>query len=108
MSKNATLQADGTWVVRDFTAEEETDYAAMKASSELMNAFSLFTKKYDDIEEFSLKINDRFSSDKINDELVRIARNPKIKFSENERFAKPLDILIQNDQYFFLIWAGNM
>ena len=34
MSKNATLQADGTWVVRDFTAEEETDYAAMKASSD--------------------------------------------------------------------------
>ena len=34
MSKNATLQADGTWVVRDFTAEEETDYSAMKASGD--------------------------------------------------------------------------
>tara|TARA_B100001989_G_C24482833_1_gene435380 strand:+ start:816 stop:1037 length:222 start_codon:yes stop_codon:yes gene_type:complete len=32
MSKNATLQADGTWVVRDFTAEEEADYAAMTES----------------------------------------------------------------------------
>ena len=28
MSKNATLQADGTWVIRDFTAEEETDLQA--------------------------------------------------------------------------------
>ena len=63
-----------------------------------MNAFSLFAKKYDDLEKFSLNINDRFSSDTINDELLRIARNPKIKFAENERFAKPLDILIQNDQ----------
>ena len=84
--------------IHEIYKSDEGKEFAMKASSELMNAFSLFTKKYDDIEEFSLKINDRFSSDKINDELVRIARNPKIKFSENERFAKPLDVLIQNDQ----------
>ena len=34
MSKKATLQADGTWVIQDFTAEEETDYSAMKASGD--------------------------------------------------------------------------
>jgi len=28
MSKKATLQADGTWVIQDFTAEEETDLQA--------------------------------------------------------------------------------
>ena len=38
MSKNATLQADGTWVVRDFTAEEETDYTAMTASGNTLKA----------------------------------------------------------------------
>ena len=84
--------------IHEIYKSDEGKEFAIKASSELMNAFSLFAKKYDDIEEFSLTINDRFSSDTINDELLRIARNPKIKFSENERFAKPLDILIQNDQ----------
>ena len=84
--------------IHEIYKSDEGKEFAIKASSELMNAFSLFAKKYDDIEEFSLKIKDRFSSDTINDELLRIARNPKIKFSENERFAKPLDILIQNDQ----------
>ena len=82
--------------IHEIYKSDEGKEFAIKASSELMNAFSLFAKKYDDIEEFSLNINDRFSSDTINDELLRIARNPKIKFSENERFAKPLDILIQN------------
>ena len=84
--------------IHEIYKSDEGKEFAIKASSELMNAFSLFAKKYDDIEEFSLNIKDRFSSDTINDELLRIARNPKIKFSENERFAKPLDILIQNDQ----------
>ena len=84
--------------IHEIYKSDEGKEFAIKASSELMNAFSLYAKKYDDIEEFSLNINDRFSSDTINDELLRIARNPKIKFSENERFAKPLDILIQNDQ----------
>ena len=84
--------------IHEIYKSDEGKEFAIKASSELMNAFSLFAKKCDDIEEFSLNINNRFSSDTINDELLRIARNPKIKFSENERFAKPLDILIQNDQ----------
>ena len=84
--------------IHEIYKSDEGKEFAIKASSELMNAFSLFAKKYDDIEEFSLNINDRFSSDTINDELLRIARNPKIKFSEIERFAKPLDILIQNNQ----------
>ena len=84
--------------IHEIYKSDEGKEFAIKASSELMNAFSLFAKKYDDLEEFSLNINDRFSSDIINDELLRIARNPKIKFAENERFAKPLDILIQNDQ----------
>ena len=84
--------------IHEIYKSDEGKEFAIKASSELMNAFSLFAKKYDDIEEFSLKIKDRFSSDTINDELLRIARNPNIKFAENERFAKPLDILIQNDQ----------
>ena len=80
--------------IHEIYKSDEGKEFAIKASSELMNAFSLFAKKYHDIEEFSLNINDRFSSDTINDELLRIARNPKIKFSENKRFAKPLDILI--------------
>ena len=84
--------------IHEIYKSDEGKEFAIKASSELVNAFSLFAKKYDDLEKFSLNINDRFSSDTINDELLRIARNPKIKFSENERFAKPLDILIQNDQ----------
>jgi len=33
MSKHGTLQADGTWVIRDFTAEEETDLQATIADT---------------------------------------------------------------------------
>ena len=68
--------------IHEIYKSDEGKEFAIKASSELMNAFSLFAKKYDDIEEFSLNIKDRFSSDTINDELLRIARNPKIKFQK--------------------------
>ena len=37
-----------------------------------------------------------FHLQEIKDELTRVARNPQIKFSKNERFEKPLKILIEN------------
>ncbi len=69
--------------IHEIYKSDEGKEFAIKASSELVNAFSLFAKKYDDLEKFSLKINDRFSSYTINDEILRIARNTKIKFAEN-------------------------
>jgi mannitol-1-phosphate 5-dehydrogenase len=62
---------------------------------------SIFLLGKDEIEEltkFKNTINDRFSNTEVKDQLFRVARNPGIKFSYNERFQEPLDILINNDK----------
>ena len=51
-----------------------------------------------ELTKFKNTINDRFSNPEIKDQLFRVARNPAIKFSYNERFHEPLDILINNDK----------
>ena len=40
----------------------------------------------------------RFSMPEIQDEVTRIARNPQIKFSKDERFERPLRLLISADE----------
>ena len=45
-----------------------------------------------------LSFLDRFALPDIKDEVARIARNPEIKFSKNERFEYPLRLLINNNK----------
>ena len=50
------------------------------------------------IEKYKNTIIDRFSNAEINDELIRVARNPFLKFSKNERFHGPIDLLLKNNR----------
>ena len=55
-------------------------------------------EEIEELTKFKNTINERFSNPEIKDQLFRVARNPAIKFSYNERFQEPLDILINNDK----------
>ena len=68
-------------------------------SSEILESIFLLGKEeIEELTKFKNTINDRFSNTEIKDQLFRVARNPAIKFSYNERFQEPLDILINNDK----------
>ena len=64
----------------------------------LESLFLLGKEEIEELTKFKNTINDRFSNPEIKDQLFRVARNPAIKFSYNERFQEPLDILINNDK----------
>jgi mannitol-1-phosphate 5-dehydrogenase len=69
---------------------------AEKAVKNLSEAYSIFSKTDEVLDEFCRTIINRFALPDINDEVVRIARNPEIKFAKNERFEYPLRLLIRN------------
>ncbi len=71
---------------------------AEKAIKSLSEAYSLFSKTNEDLSSFSQTIIYRFALPQIKDEVSRIARNPEIKFSKNERFEYPLRLLIANNK----------
>ena len=60
--------------------------------------FLLGHEEKNKIEKYKNTIIDRFSNDEINDELIRVARNPFLKFSQNERFHGPIDLLLKNNK----------
>ena len=64
----------------------------------LESLFLLGKEEIEELTKFKNTINERFSNPEIKDQLFRVARNPAIKFSYNERFQEPLDILIKNDK----------
>ncbi len=67
---------------------------AEKALDSLSKAYNLFSKSTEDLKDFKQTILTRFSLPEIQDEVIRIARNPEIKFSKDERFERPLRLLI--------------
>ncbi len=69
--------------------------AAIKSLAE---AYALLTNSDEKLDEFSKTILNRFALSEIKDEVTRIARNPEIKFSKNERFEYPLRLLIANNK----------
>jgi len=69
---------------------------AEKAVRNLSEAYSIFSKTDEVLDEFCRTIINRFALPDINDEVIRIARNPEIKFAKNERFEYPLRLLIRN------------
>ena len=64
----------------------------------LESIFLLGKEEIEELTKFKNTINDRFSNTEVKDQLFRVARNPVIKFSYNERFQEPLDILINNNK----------
>ena len=62
--------------------------------SALAKAYNVYSNTNENLNEFSQNILNRFSLPELQDEVNRVARNPEIKFSLNERFEKPLRHLI--------------
>ena len=77
--------------------QEGLDFAE-RAIDSLSKAYSLFSNSTEDLKDFKQTILNRFSMPEIQDEVTRIARNPQIKFSKDERFERPLRLLISADQ----------
>mgnify|MGYP001296320168 FL=1 len=77
--------------------QEGLDFAE-KAIDSLSKAYSLFSNSTEDLKDFKQTILNRFSMPEIQDEVTRIARNPQIKFSKDERFERPLRLLISADE----------
>ena len=51
----------------------------------------------EEIDEYQETILHRFSMAEVKDSLIRVARNPILKFSKSERFQAPLHILLKNE-----------
>ena len=77
--------------------QEGLDFAE-RAIDSLSKAYSLFSNSTEDLKDFKQTILNRFSMPEIQDEVTRIARNPQIKFSKDERFESPLRLLISADE----------
>ena len=77
--------------------KEGLDFAE-KAIDSLSKAYRLFSNSTEDLKDFKQTILNRFSIPEIQDEVTRIARNPEIKFSKDERFERPLRLLISADE----------
>ena len=77
--------------------QEGLDFAE-RAIDSLSKAYSLFSNSTEDLKDFKQTILNRFSIPEIQDEVTRIARNPEIKFSKDERFERPLRLLISADE----------
>ena len=71
---------------------------AKKSIDSLSKAYRLFSNSTEDLNDFKETILNRFSLPQIEDEVVRIARNPEIKFSKDERFERPLRLLISANE----------
>ena len=71
---------------------------AKKSIDSLSKAYRLFSDSTEDLDDFKQTILNRFSLPEIQDEVIRIARNPEIKFSKDERFERPLRLLISANE----------
>ena len=87
------ISKDLKFIHEIFEYDEYKSYAT-DALEALATAFISKTDYEYELSEFKKSILNRFSQPALKDEVVRVARNPKLKFSKNERFQAPLDVLI--------------
>ena len=87
------ISKDLKFIHEIFEHDEYKSYAT-DALEALATAFISKTDYEYELSEFKKSILNRFSQPALKDEVVRVARNPKLKFSKNERFQAPLDVLI--------------
>ena len=81
-----------------FTNKKTKDFTEKMGKEFLDSVLLLGNEDRVQLERFMDTIHKRFSNSMINDELIRVARNPFIKFAKNERFHGPLDLLIENNK----------
>ena len=87
------ISKDLEFIHEIFEHDEYKSYAT-DALEALATAFISKTDYEHELSEFKKSILNRFSQPALKDKVVRVARNPKLKFSKNERFQAPLDVLI--------------
>ena len=78
--------------------EVTTKDFATNAMEALKKAFILKTNTAQNLDLYGELILNRFALPQVNDELERVARNPQIKFSQNERFEYPLRVLLSYNE----------
>ena len=81
-----------------FTNRDTREFAETISMNYLESISLLGHEEKNKIENYKNTIVDRFSNTEINDELIRVARNPFFKFSKNERFHGPIDLLLKNNR----------
>ena len=81
-----------------FTNKKTKDFTEKMGKEFIDSVLLLKNEDRVQLERFMDTIHKRFSNSMINDELIRVARNPFIKFAKNERFHGPLDLLIENNK----------
>ena len=84
--------------IHELFESDEYSIFATKAVNSLKEAFTIHTGYQLDLDEYCKNILTRFSMPEVKDELIRVARNPLIKFSHSERFEFPLRVLISNNK----------
>ena len=84
--------------IHEVLQNEEGKIFASESINALAKAYKIYSKTDENLETFSKIIHNRFSLPELQDEVRRVARNPEIKFSLNERFEHPLRYLISEDE----------
>ena len=79
-----------------FESDKNIEFSR-KAIDSLGKAYLLYDKDTSKIETYKETILNRFSAPEVKDDLLRVARNPIIKFNKSERFHGPLDLLLKNN-----------
>ncbi len=83
--------------IHELFEDEEGVEFSKKAIDSLGDAYLSFIKNTENIDEYKEVILNRFSIPEVQDDLVRVARNPLLKFSREERFHAPLQILLKEN-----------
>lgn len=86
-----------TYIDEVLSSKEGREFGESAIKS-LAEAYTLMSNSDENLDNFSKTIINRFTLPEIKDEVTRIARNPEIKFSKNERFEYPLRLLIANNK----------
>ena len=90
--------ANGHTFIHEVIASKDGREFAKATVNSLAEAYALLSQSNENLDEFTNTIIDRFALPEIKDEVARIARNPEIKFSKDERFEYPLRLLISHDK----------
>ena len=107
------LSNGDTYIDEVLSSKEGREFGESAIKS-LAEAYNLMSNSNENLDKFSKTIINRFALPEIKDEVTRIARNPEIKFSKNERFEYPLRLLIDNNknvdtfnEILNIIYSGN-
>ena len=89
----------GVDYIHELYEQKEHEEFILEINREYLKAYTLYSRQEtDQVKHYQDEINNRFKSNKSQDQTSRVARNPEIKFSISERVQGPLHYLINNDE----------